>query len=624
MALSILSIPEDAPFAVIECGISHCGEMKSIEQMLRPDIGILTDITGEHDDGFSSRREKIDEKLKLFDNVRQLIVCTGNETDSNVFEALNEFPESKIIDCRDCDCNVPDGFDNFSKRMAKLAATASRLINPGANMSATMRFQRVPTRISLLNGVNGCQLLHDRFTNDIPSLELALDFARRRAGFGQTLTLVLADENKNISEMLPSVAQEYGVSRIITVASGSEFKRRFTTDDFADEIILIKGTPASCMDEAVSMLEEKQHETILEINLDNIVSNFNFFRSKLKPETGIVVMLKAAGYGCGSLELAKTLQCQGAAAVAVAVIDEGVELRKAGISIPIIVLNPRSDNYGLMFKYRLEPEIYSFEILDSISERAKAAGINHYPVHIKLDTGMHRLGFNREQLPRLVSELRSADTLRISSAFSHLATADCFDMDDYTLMQLRLFDEYVGYLRENINYRFNTHILNTAGILRYPGYQHEMVRLGIGLYGYPVLNDGSEKELKPVASLYSTVISVSKRHEGDTIGYGRKGHISGEREIATVPVGYADGIDRHLGNGNTSFIVNGHRCRTVGNICMDICMIDVTGAGCKVGDRVEIFGPTVSVCELADTLSTIPYEIIVSISERVKRVYYRD
>ena len=362
----------------------------------------------------------------------------------------------------------------------------------------------------------------------------------------------------------------------------------------------------------------------MEVNLDNIIHNYNFFRSKIKQETGIICMLKAEGYGAGSLQLAKTLQSQGAYAVAVAVIDEGVELRKAGITMPIIVLNPAADNFNLMFDYKLEPEVYSIDILNKIIYAARLNDIHEFPIHIKLDTGMHRLGFEKYNLPELLDALSKQDCLKVSSVFSHLATADCLNMNDYTQHQLSIFEKMSATIKDSLNYSIKCHILNTAGIIRYPEYQHELVRLGIGLYGIPVINDGSEKELRPVSSLYSTIISISERNPGDTIGYSRKGVISRKSKIATVPIGYADGLDRHLGNGNTKFYINGVLCPTIGNICMDICMVDVTDCECNVGDKVEIFGEHMPVTLLAEKLDTIPYEILTSISERVKRIYYRE
>ena len=372
------------------------------------------------------------------------------------------------------------------------------------------------------------------------------------------------------------------------------------------------------------MLEAKQHETVMEVNLDALVNNYNFFRSLLKPTTKMVCMLKASGYGAGSYELAKTVQDSGVAYIAVAVHDEGVELRKAGITAKIMVLNPRVENYKAMFAYNLEPEVYCLDECRMIIREAQKNGISHYPVHIKLDTGMHRLGFLEEQLPELIDLLHSQDAIEPATVFSHLAVADEPEKDDYTQQQFDYFDRCCAKLQAAFSHKIMRHILNTTGIVRFPEHQCDMVRLGIGLYGIATTNDGSESSLVPVSSLRSVIISIKEWDEGITIGYGRRGVLKRKSRIATIPVGYADGIDRHFGNGNISMWVNGTLCPTVGNICMDVCMIDVTDADCHEGDNVEIFGEHIAVERLAEVRGTIPYEILTSISTRVKRVYYRE
>lgn len=659
VALSLLDVDSEADYTVIEAGISQVGEMERLERMIKPEMTIITNVTDEHADGFESHTCQIDEKIRLAINAREVVFhktendgglsnaiftsvdsdklyCWGNDiNDSSLF--LTE--TGRYIDLQrgvtlleyrcegnDYRCEVsltdPHDIDN-----AFTTLTALYRLVPGFEVPLMLPFENVTTRIDVVGGMKGSIILHDRFTNDELSLRGALDFARRRIPEGRKLSVVVADSiltDDFDKTGLERLAREYGATEVITVGSYKDFARRYTADDFVDRVVLVKGGVKDRFDRIVSMLEQKQHETCLEVNLDNLVHNFNFFKGKVARSTGVVVMLKANGYGCGSLELAKTLQGQGAAAIAVAVIDEGVELRKAGVTMPIIVLNPRADNYNLMFEHRLEPEIYSFDILDRITTKAERAGVKEFPIHLKLDTGMHRLGFGYDDLAGVVERLKNTGSVKVASVFSHLATADCLDMDDYTRSQLDLFDRCVDFLKDNIGEGFKAHILNTAGILRFVDRQHEMVRLGIGLYGLPVLNDGSEHGLKPVAALYTTVIALAPRHKGDTIGYSRRGCVEGERIIATLPVGYADGIDRRLGNGNASFRVNGVDCPTVGNICMDLCMIDVTGANVRVGDRVEIFGPEADICRLAHCLGTIPYEILTSISERVKRIYYRE
>ena len=422
---------------------------------------------------------------------------------------------------------------------------------------------------------------------------------------------------------LRHIIERYGIKKCHTTRLCSP--DNIVKNDFHDEIIVVN-TGAECgVDKVVAILEDKQHETLMEVNLDAMVHNFNFFRSKVKPETGVICMLKAHGYGAGSVELARTLQEQGAAYIAVAVVDEGIELRRCGITMPVIVLNPRVYDFHTLFLYDLEPEVYSFDILEKLIAHFEAYDTDvRFPIHLKVDTGMRRLGFLEEDMPRVAKMLSEARHIYAKTIFSHLACADDPSEDDYTLNQFAVFGRCYDALSAALPYHIKRHILNSTGIVRFPEYQYDFVRLGIGLYGVPTMYDGSMAELRNVSRLTSTVISIKHWKKGDTVGYNRRGLLTRDSVIATVPVGYADGIDRHLGYGNASFIVNGHRCPTVGSICMDICMIDVTDAPCAVGDRVEIFGDTVTPQMLADTLTTIPYEILTSISPRVKRIYYRE
>ena len=372
------------------------------------------------------------------------------------------------------------------------------------------------------------------------------------------------------------------------------------------------------------LLEAKQHQTVEEIDLNALAHNFKFFRSLIKPTTKAVAMVKADGYGTGSYEMAKTLQDCGCDYLAVAAQDEGVDLRNAGITMPIIVLNPSVVNYKSLFQYHLEPEVYSIiEARELIKEGAKY-GAKNFPVHIKLDTGMHRLGFIKEQLPELIELLHSQDVIKPASMFSHLCVADEPAQDAYTHMQLDYFEQCTQVLQAAFNHHITRHILNTTGIVRFPEYQYDMVRIGIGLYGIKTCYDGSEDALKPVASLHSIIISLKDWPAGTTIGYGRHGVLTRPSRIATVTIGYADGYDRHFGNGHAQIWVNGTLCPTVGNVCMDAVMVDVTEAQCQVGDRVEIFGEHIPIERLSEARDTIPYEILTSISPRVKRVYYRE
>lgn len=397
-----------------------------------------------------------------------------------------------------------------------------------------------------------------------------------------------------------------------------------STSDFRNETILVKGAPEFGFRRVATMLEARTHETVLEVNLDAVVRNYNYFRSKLPAGTGIVAMVKASGYGAGSYEIARTLQDAGAAYLAVAVLDEGIDLRNRGITMPIMVMNPKVLDYREMFANRLEPEVYSMQMLLDVMREAEKYGCGEYPVHIKLDTGMHRMGFVEEELPELMKVLDSTDAVRIASAFSHLATADCMDMDDYTRKQLECFDRCTGYMLAHSRRPFLRHVLNSAGILRFPEYHYDMARLGIGLYGVNTLPADVEQPLAVVSTLRTVIIAIREWKKGESIGYARRTVLERDSRIATIPIGYADGMNRHFGRGNITVKVNGQNAPTAGNICMDACMIDVTGIDCKEGDAVEIFGEQAPVYRLSDLLDTIPYEILTSVSPRVKRVYYRE
>lgn len=507
---------------------------------------------------------------------------------------------------------------------------------------------KIGTRLNVTEGVNGSSVILDQYTSDFSSLRPALDFMRRRKTPDQSMTIILSDlhhEDISAEELYPRIAsliEKAGVERFIGVGPALKENARFfpsssqffddaqqlvstlTTSDFEREIVLIKGSPEYPLDSVAEMLETRKHETVLEVNLDSIISNYNYFREALPSGVGIVCMVKASGYGAGSYEIAKTLQDCGAAYLAVAVLDEGIELRRRGITMPIMVMNPKVLNYKSMFSYHLEPEIYTFGMLEDVISAARKNGITDYPTHIKLDTGMHRMGFVESELPKLMEMLNASNEVKPKSVFSHLATADCPDMNDYTELQLSRFARYTDYMLSHYPDKILRHILNSAGILRYPEHHYDMARLGIGLYGANTLPPEMERPLAVVSTLSTVIINLREYQPGETIGYGRHGKIERPSVVATIPIGYADGMNRHFGRGNISVYVNGKWAPTIGNICMDACMIDVTGIECHLGDPVEIFGRNASLQRLADTLDTIPYEILTSVSPRVKRIYYRE
>ena len=507
-------------------------------------------------------------------------------------------------------------------------------------------------------GVNNCTVIVDSYTSDYNSLTPALNFMTRRAG-NRPCTVILSDlSNESYSDdelyiRASELLKTKRVNRFIGIGKcmcryqryfddiphthffddTQEFISSCAKGDFDDETILIKGDPRFGFSQIINLLEAKQHITVMEVDLNALAHNFKFFKSLIKPETKTIGMVKASGYGAGSkasgygagsYEIAKTLQDCGCDYLAVAVQDEGVELRKASITMPVIVLNPNGVNYKAMFQYRLEPELYSMEMARDLIKEGKRYAVQGFPIHIKIDSGMHRLGFTLEQLPGLIDLLKEQNVVTPASIFTHLSVADVPTQDEYTLAQFDYFDKCYNMLQQSFDHHIMKHALNTSGIVRFPEHQYDMVRIGIGLYGIRTLFDGSEDALMPVSALRSIIISIKEWPAGTTVGYNRNGLLQRDSRIATVNIGYADGFDRHFGNGRMSMWVNGTLCPTVGNVCMDAVMIDVTDTTCKVGDTVEIFGEHVPVETLSEARGTIPYEILTSVSPRVKRVYYRE
>ena len=682
--LSLWQIQPHTELAFIEAGISGCGEMATHANLIQPDTVIFTNIGDAHAEGFSSNIEKAAEKLILAkgNNVKKIIYPSDDpffhplikqlvgETGKNLriigwsftnpdaelylqVESTHDTSFIKSVTYKwgekrgNITVEIPHSFDLENVANA-LAFLLSEDYSSDHIKSAFANLYSISTRMEVSDGINGCSLILDSYTSDFSSLRPALDFMKRRKMPDQTLTLILSDISheaanpevtyKKVADLinLGNISRFIGIGETLMNHSAlfpansvffkttAEFLSKMTASDFVDELILMKGSPEFGFKEIFQRMEARKHETVLEVNLDAMVRNYNYFRSLVPSSTGIIAMVKAFGYGVGSYEIAKTLQDCGAAYLAVAVLDEGIDLRRKGINMPIMVMNPRSMNYKAMFDNRLEPVIYSMPMLKEMIHEAEKNIMDSYPVHIKLDTGMHRMGFMEDELPELLNLLKTSQRLKVKSVFSHLATADCIDMDAFTMRQLGLFDSMSERIVREMDYPVKRHILNSAGIVRFPQFHYDMVRLGIGLYGANTLPVDIEKPLSVVATLRSVIICLREIDGEETVGYSRKGKISRKSKIATIPVGYADGIDRRLGNGNLMVKINGKMAPTIGNICMDATMIDVTDVKCEEGDSVEIFGNEASLPAIAETLGTIPYEILTSVSPRVKRVYYRE
>ncbi|MDE7159345.1 MAG: bifunctional UDP-N-acetylmuramoyl-tripeptide:D-alanyl-D-alanine ligase/alanine racemase [Muribaculaceae bacterium] len=673
--LSLWLTPENTDLSIIEAGVSRTGEMAVLRNIIRPDTVIVTNVGDAHAEGFPSIEAKADEKVSLAasEPTRTLIYCADDPVVCGAVKRLSA-PQLSLFGWSWSDPDAPlyitfspEGNPSF-RFGGETFTSGARFVSEAdrCNVSHAVAFMLhggmrgeevarrlstltpVGTRLNVSEGVNGCMLIRDSYTSDFGSLAPALDFMSRRMTPGQEPVVIMSDlahetgDDASTCARIAALLKTRGISRFIGVGPvlsaysdlfGPDARFYTSADELLDDlnpaglagdIVLVKGAPGSGLDRVAGRLEARTHETVLEVNLDSIVANYNFFRSRLPAFTGLIAMVKASGYGAGSYEIAKTLQDCGAAYLAVAVLDEGIDLRRQGITMPVMVMNPRVVNYGVMFAHRLEPEIYSPDMLADVIAEARRHGVKRYPIHIKLDTGMHRMGFVEEELPVLMDAVQSQEGVEIRSVFSHLATADCLDMDDYTRLQLDRFERYTGYMLRRSQRPFLRHILNSAGILRFPEAHYDMARLGIGLYGVRTLPEDVEPPLVPVSALRTVIVALRRWKAGESIGYGRRTVLTRDTMVATIPVGYADGMNRRFGLGAVSVKVGGKDAPTLGNICMDACMIDVTGIDCRIGDSVEIFGPSAPVDRLAEVAGTIPYEILTSVSPRVRRIYYRE
>ena len=672
--LSVWLMNESTELGIFEAGISEMGEMEALQSIIRPSIGVLTNIGGAHQENFYSMADKCMEKLALFKDCDVVIYDGDNELISGCISkslfSAREIAWSRIDSERPLfiesvmknvasttvryrylgmpnEYTIPFIDDASIENSLHCLAVALYLMLPAEKIAERMAaLEPIAMRLEVKEGKNGCVLINDSYNSDLASLDIALDFMSRRSeDKGRKRTLILSDmletgqTPKLLYRQVAELVHSRGIQKIIGVgeeirsaSSRFEIEKYFfqTTEEllasdlmgeFRNEVVLVKGSRAFHFDEISDRLELKVHETILEINLNALMSNLNYYRSKLKPETKMVSMVKASAYGAGSYEIAKTLQDCRVDYLAVAVADEGSELRKAGITSSIIVMNPELSAFKTMFDYKLEPEVYSFNLLKELIKAAEKEGVTNFPIHIKLDTGMHRLGFAPSDIPELVNRLKRQTAVIPRSVFSHLVGSDGTQFDSFTRKQMETFEKASEQLQESFSHKILRHICNTAGIERYPGAQFDMVRLGLGLYGVcPFTN----RIIHNVSTLKTTILQIHDVPQDETVGYSRKGHLERDSRIASIPIGYADGLNRRLGNGNAYCLVNGQKAPYVGNICMDVCMIDVTDIDCREGDKVVIFGDDLPVTVLSDVLGTIPYEILTSVSNRVKRVYYQD
>jgi Alr-MurF fusion protein len=671
--LSVWKLEDIYDTGIFEAGISLPGEMEKLERVIMPDIGIITNIGDAHSENFKDLQAKASEKLKLFVNSSAIVYCRDHtiihdliRNDINLSSRVladwsyindtarykvrrNAAVQGKTVLILDWE----NGTMEFSIPFSDMASVENAVsvavgclmsgIEPEQIKKGMAALLPVAMRMEIKAGINGCILIEDYYNSDPGSLRMAIDYLQSQNS--RKHVLILSDfiqsgrDPNDLYREVAGLVKRSGIMKFVGIGesiygsrslfpagsrfyhSTEDYLHHINPSEFSDEIILLKGARIFEFEKIGQVLEQQVHQTVLEINLDAISHNLNEFKKHLSSGTRIMAMVKAFAYGAGPSEIASLLEYHGIDYLAVAYSDEGAELREAGVSAPIVVMNPEPSGFGQMIRYNLEPEIYSLSLLAKFADAASRHGISGYPVHIKIDTGMHRLGFMPEETGELIARLKISGALKVMSVFSHLAASEDKTYDDFTRKQAGKFIQVTEKLRKELGYNFLRHILNSAGISRFPEYQFDMVRPGIGLYG---INIPGGLNLRP-AGRYKTRISQIKRIPGgEPVGYGCNDVSESERTIAILPAGYADGIDRRLGNRNGRFFIKGHSVAVIGNICMDMCMADITGIEAHEGDEAEIFGENISVDEMASRCGTIPYEILTSIPSRVKRVFYRE
>ncbi|PLW96509.1 MAG: bifunctional UDP-N-acetylmuramoyl-tripeptide:D-alanyl-D-alanine ligase/alanine racemase [Marinilabiliales bacterium] len=675
--LSVWQMNEDHHLAIFEAGISEPGEMDTLRDIIQPDIGLFTNIGHAHDANFINNTQKAGEKFTLFRNASHLIYSKDYPP---ISEALGRSGLQSEIDTftwshrEGADISIIniDKTEKYTRITANVKGIEEYIDIPffdQASIENAMHcwsvmisldysskvirrrmkmLHAVEMRLELNEGINNCTIVNDSYSLDLDSLQIALDFLNQNRQHKRKV-IILSDilqsgmPDSDLYAEVAGLLDEKGVDKLIGIGSSINrfpelfnknaeffpdtvsFIRDFPFSSFNDDAILVKGARIFGFEKINQSLQKKDHETILQVNMEAIVKNLKYYREKVIPGVKIMCMVKAFSYGSGSVEIASLLQFHNVDYLAVAFTDEGIDLRENGITMPILVLNPEQDSFPAILKFGLEPEIYSFSTLDrlihAIEDMAHFNGDNPVPVHIKIDTGMHRLGFVAEDIPELTRRLEEHPEIQIKSVFSHLAASGNPSEDGFTREQIHRFESLGSLITEGLEYPVMRHILNSDGILRFPEAQYEMVRLGISLYGISGLEE-VQGAIDNVCSLKSTISQIKKIPMGESVGYDRAFIAERESQIAVVPVGYADGLSRAFSKGVGCFYINDMPARVVGNICMDMCMVDVTGIPCKEGDEVVIFNDEHGIKSLASKINTIPYEILSAISGRVKRVYY--
>ena len=668
--LSVWEMNEQHTLGIFEAGISLPNEMKNLASIIQPTHGLFTNIGPAHDEGFKNRDEKIKEKLKLFESTEILFYrkeysevhnylknrktfCWSTETTADV--------QIKKIQKNSSTTDLTFLFSDTTYKLSVPFTEDASIENIIHCICILLYFaiaipeiqqrinllQPVAMRLELKEGINGCYIIDDTYNNDFSGLTMAINFLTQQKQRIKK-TIVLSDllesgvKEQKLYTQIAEMLKENGVSKLIGIGSvitknkslfkninstsfydnTDEYLRDLNTKNFENELILVKGARVFTFEKIVRQIQQKMHGTVLEINLDALAHNLNFYRAQLKSGTKIMAMVKAFAYGSGSFEVANLLQFQRADYLAVAYADEGIALRENGITLPIMVMNPSYQSFDKLIQYNLEPEIFSFKLLNDFIQFLTEINATSF-VHLKLDTGMKRLGFEENDMSLLLEKISSSSRLKISSIFTHLAAADNELHNEFTIGQLNKFTQMTDRIENVIGYKTIRHALNSAGIVRFPEAQMGMVRLGIGLYGVEA-NSIRQSELQTVGTLKTIISQIKKIDTGESIGYSRKGIAKKPMTIATIAIGYADGFDRRFSNGIGKVLINGKLCPIVGNVCMDMCMVDISETSATEGDEIIIFGQNPSILELASQIGTIPYEILTNIGQRVKRVFYSE
>ncbi len=685
--LSVWQMNAEHDLAVFEAGISQPGEMELLERIIQPTIGIFTNIGEAHSEGFLNGRQKINEKLLLFRHVRQLVYCLDHselnqcilQYKNHVKGGRNEEPLQLFTwsQKQDADLRITEILRNTTRTDIKGTYQGNEItiqipFTDDASVENTIhcwcilllmgidqedtrlhmkQLQPVSMRLELRHGINDSTIINDTYNSDLTSVALALNYLSQQKQHSHH-TVILSDilqpgkRDMDLYEEVASLLSRKNIQRFIGIGpvlsknkaafrknkklrsiffkSTDDFLKNFHLLTFNKEAVLLKGARVFAFEKIGLLLEQKVHQTVMSIDLSALTHNLNVFRAELQPGVKTMAMVKAFSYGSGSFEIAGQLQFAGVDYLAVAYTDEGIALRKAGIKMPVMVMSPDATSFDRMIAWKLEPEIFNFRSFEAFVHIAQTFGAQQYPVHIKLDTGMHRLGFTPADIDELGARIKDCSHIRIASIFSHLAASDDPAQDTFTLQQARLFEEMSGQLFTYLPYKPLRHLCNSAGIIRHPALHYNMVRLGLGLYGADS-SHALQHKLRQISTLRTSIAQVHEVPAGESIGYGHHTFATQPTRIATICIGYADGYPRSLGHGRAHVLIHGQPAPTLGSICMDMCMVDITQIPeAREGDDAIIFGPSLPVTHLADWAHTISYEIMTGISQRVKRVYVNE